>query len=109
MEQARIWQNRPLEGFSGILFLGARNVKMRSQGAGENRAVYVAIGIHLEGRKDVLGLWTGTSEGAKFWLNVLTELRNRGVRDVYLFCVDGLKGFPQAIESLYPKAQGHLC
>src|SRR6516225_9783203 len=65
---------------------------MRHEGRVENRAVYVAIGINLEGRKDVLGLWTSSSEGAKFWLNVLTELRNRGVRDVYLFCVDGLKG-----------------
>src|SRR6516225_9783204 len=82
---------------------------MRHEGRVENRAVYVAIGINLEGRKDVLGLWTSSSEGAKFWLNVLTELRNRGVRDVYLFCVDGLKGFPQAIESIYPKAQVQLC
>ena len=72
--------------------------------------MYVALlGINLEGRKDVLGLWTSAAEGAKFWLNVLTELRNRGVRDVYLMCVDGLKGFPQAIESIYPKAQVQLC
>jgi len=82
---------------------------MRHEGRVENRAVYVAIGINLEGRKEVLGLWTSASEGAKFWLNVLTELRNRGVRDVYLFSVDGLKGFPQAIESIYPQAQVQLC
>jgi putative transposase len=75
----------------------------------ENRAVYVAIGINLEGRKDVLGLWTSASEGAKFWMNVLTELRSRGVRDMYLVCVDGLKGFPQAIEAIYPEAQVQLC
>jgi putative transposase len=71
--------------------------------------VYVALGINLEGRKDVLGLWTSAAEGAKFWMNVLTELRSRGVRDIYLVCVDGLKGFPQAIETIYPKAQVQLC
>lgn len=109
MEQARAWQNRPLEPFYGVVFLDALYVKMRHEGRVENRAVYVAVGINLEGRKDVLGLWTSGTEGAKFWLNVLTELRNRGVRDVYLVCVDGLKGFPQAIESIYPKAQVQLC
>lgn len=109
MEDARAWQNRPLESFYGIVFLDALFVKMRHEGHVENRAVYVAIGINLEGRKDVLGLWTSSAEGAKFWLHVLTELRNRGVRDVYLFCVDGLKGFPQAIESIFPKAQVQLC
>lgn len=109
MDEARAWQQRPLESFYGIVFLDALFVKMRHEGRVENRAVYTAIGINLEGRKDVLGLWTSASEGAKFWLNVLTELRNRGVRDVYLFCVDGLKGFPQAIESIYPKAQVQLC
>jgi putative transposase len=109
MEAARAWQNRPLEPFYGVVFLDALFVKMRHEGRVENRAVYVAIGINLEGRKEVLGLWTSASEGAKFWLNVLTELRNRGVRDVYLFSVDGLKGFPQAIESIYPQAQVQLC
>ena len=109
MEEARAWQNRPLEPFYGIVFLDALYVKMRHEGRVENRAVYVALGINLEGRKDVLGLWTSSSEGAKFWLHVLTELRNRGVRDIYLACVDGLKGFPQAIESIYPKAQVQLC
>jgi len=109
MEEARAWQNRPLEPFYAVVFLDALYVKMRHEGRVENRAVYVALGINLEGRKDVLGLWTSATEGAKFWLNVLTELRNRGVRDIYLVCVDGLKGFPQAIESLYPKAQVQLC
>jgi putative transposase len=109
MDEARAWQSRPLESFYGIVFLDALFVKMRHEGRVENRAVYVAIGINLEGRKDVLGLWTSSTEGAKFWMNVLTELRNRGVRDVYLFCVDGLKGFPQAIESIYPQAQVQLC
>lgn len=109
MEQARAWQNRPLEPFYGVVFLDALYVKMRHDGRVENRAVYVALGITLEGRKDVLGLWTSAAEGAKFWMNVLTELRNRGVRDIFLVCVDGLKGFPQAIESLFPKAQVQLC
>jgi len=109
MEDARAWQNRPLEPFYGVVFLDALYVKMRHEGRVENRAVYVAPGINLEGRKDVPGLWTSASEGAKFWMNVLTELRNRGVRDIYLVCVDGLKGFPQAIEALYPKAQVQFC
>lgn len=82
---------------------------MRHEGRVENRAVYVAIGITLEGAKDVLGLWTGAIEGAKFWLSVLTELRNRGVKDILVVCVDGLKGFPQAIETVFPQAQVQLC
>jgi putative transposase len=82
---------------------------MRHEGRVENRAVYVAIGVDLEGRKEVLGLWTNGSEGAKFWLSVLTELKNRGVKDVLIACVDGLKGFPQAIESVYPQARVQLC
>ena len=109
MDEARAWQSRPLEPFYGIVFLDALFVKMRHEGRVENRAVYVAIGINLEGRKDVLGLWTSASEGAKFWMQVLTELRSRGMRDVYVFCVDGLKGFPHAIESLYPQSQVQLC
>jgi putative transposase len=109
MEQARAWQNRPLEPFYGVVFLDALYVKMRHEGRVENRAVYVALAINLEGNKEVLGLWTSANEGAKFWLNVLTELRNRGVRDIYLVCVDGLKGFPQAIESIFPNAQVQLC
>jgi putative transposase len=109
MDEVRAWQNRPLEPFYGVVFLDALYVKMRHDGRVENRAVYVALGINLEGKKDVLGLWTSASEGAKFWLNVLTEMRNRGVRDIYVLCVDGLKGFPQAIESIYPKSQVQLC
>lgn len=82
---------------------------MRHEGRVENRAVYVAIGVNMEGRKEVLGLWTSASEGAKFWLTILTELRNRGVKDIFIACVDGLKGFPQAIESVFPQAQVQLC
>jgi len=109
VEQVRAWQSRPLEPFYGVVFLDALYVKMRHEGRVENRAVYVALGIGLDGNKEVLGLWTSANEGAKFWLNVLTELRNRGVKDIYLVCVDGLKGFPQAIESIFPKAQVQLC
>lgn len=84
-------------------------VKMRHEGRVENRAVYVAIGITMEGAKEVLGLWTNAQEGAKFWLRVLTEIRNRGVKEILVACVDGLKGFPEAIESVYPKALVQLC
>ena len=109
MDEVKAWQNRPLEPIYGIVFLDALYVKMRHEGRVENRAVYVAMGVDLEGRKEVLGLWTSANEGAKFWLGVLTELKNRGVRDVLIACVDGLKGFPQAIESVFPEARIQLC
>jgi putative transposase len=109
LEEVKGWQTRPLEPLYPILFLDALIVKMRHEGKVENRAVYVAIGIDLDGRKDVLGLWTSPNEGAKFWLQVLTELRNRGVKDIFIACVDGLKGFPQAIETVFPQAQVQLC
>jgi putative transposase len=109
IEELKARQSRPLEPLYPILFLDALMVKMRHEGKVENRAVYVAIGIDLDGRKDVLGLWTSANEGAKFWLQVLTELRNRGVKDVFIACVDGLKGFPQAIETVYPQARMQLC
>jgi putative transposase len=109
LDEVRVWQSRPLEPIYGIVYLDALYVKMRHEGRVENRAVYVAIGVDLEGRKDVLGLWTSGSEGAKFWLGVLTELKNRGVKDVLIACVDGLKGFPQAIESVFPQARVQLC
>lgn len=108
-EDVKTWQSRPLEAVYGIVYLDALYVKMRHEGRVENRAVYVAIGVNLEGRKEVLGLWTSGNEGAKFWLGVLTELKNRGVKDILIACVDGLKGFPQAIESVYPQAQVQLC
>jgi putative transposase len=109
LDEVRAWQNRPLEPIYGIVFLDALYVKMRHEGRVENRAVYVALGVDLEGRKEVLGLWTSGNEGAKFWLGVLTELKNRGVRDVLIACVDGLKGFPQAIESVFPETRIQLC
>jgi putative transposase len=109
MEEVRAWQNRPLEPIYGVMYLDALYVKMRHEGRVDNRAVYVAIGVDLEGRKDVLGLWTSSNEGAKFWLGVLTELKNRGVKDVLIACVDGLKGFPQAIEAVFPETRVQLC
>lgn len=109
LEDVRAWQSRPLDPVYPILYLDALVVKMRDNGQVQNRAVYVAIGITLEGRKEVLGLWTSANEGAKFWLQVLTELKNRGMHDAFLVCVDGLKGFPQAIEAVYPKATVQLC
>jgi len=109
MDEVKAWQNRPLEPLYAILYLDALYVKMRHEGRVENRAVYVSIGVDMDGRKDVLGLWTSGNEGAKFWLGVLTELKNRGVRDVLIACVDGLKGFPQAIESVFPEARIQLC
>jgi putative transposase len=109
IEEVKAWQTRPLDTIYPIVYLDALVVKMRSEGRVENRAVYVAIGITLAGQKEVLGLWTSANEGAKFWLQVLTELQNRGLRDIFIACVDGLKGFPQAIETVYPKTTVQLC
>jgi putative transposase len=109
LEEVKTWQSRPLENLYPVLFLDALMVKMRHEGRVENRAVYVAVGIDAQGQKDVLGLWTSANEGAKFWLQVLTDLKNRGVKDVFIACVDGLKGFPQAIETVFPQTQVQLC
>lgn len=108
-DEVRNWQNRPLEPIYPIVYLDALYVKMRDNGHVQNRAVYVAIGVTLEGNKEVLGLWTSANEGAKFWLQVLTEMRNRGVQDIFIACVDGLKGFPEAIEAVYRNTQVQLC
>ncbi len=109
IEEVKAWQTRPLDAVYPIVYLDALVVKMRSDGRVENRAVYVAIGITLAGMKEVLGLWTSGNEGAKFWLAVLTEMQNRGLKDIFIACVDGLKGFPQAIETVYPKTTVQLC
>jgi len=108
-EEVTGWQSRPLNSVYPILYLDALHVKIREAGHVQNRAIYVVIGINLEGNKEVLGLWAGQAEGAKFWLQVVTELKNRGVQDIYIACVDGLKGLPQAIETVFPKAQVQLC
>lgn len=109
MEEVKAWQSRPLDAIYPIVYLDALVVKMRTDGRVENRAVYVAIGVSLSGQKEVLGLWSSANEGAKFWLQVLTEMQNRGLKDIFIACVDGLKGFPQAIETIYPKTAVQLC
>lgn len=109
MEEVKIWQNRPLDEVYPILYMDALRVKVRDGGHVLNKAIHVAIGVNLEGRKVVLGLWTAQNEGAKFWLQVLTELQNRGVKDIFIACVDGLKGFPEVIESVYPNAEVQTC
>jgi putative transposase len=109
MDEVKQWQNRPLENMYPVMFLDALMVKMRHEGRVDNRAVYVSIGITEDGQKDVLGLWSSANEGAKFWLGVMTELKNRGLRDVYIVCTDGLKGFPDAIGTVFPKAQVQTC
>jgi putative transposase len=108
-DEVRQWQSRPLDSLYPILFLDALKVRMRDNGHVQNRAVYVAIGIGLEGKKEVLGLWSSENEGAKFWMQVLTEIQNRGVKDVFISCVDGLKGFPDAIEKVFSKSLVQLC
>src|SRR3954471_7311622 len=90
-EEVTAWQSRPLDAVYPIVYLDALYVKIRDGGHIQNRAVYVAIGVNMQGHKEVLGLWTGQAEGAKFWLQVLTEIKNRGVQDIFITCVDGLK------------------
>ena len=109
VEEVKTWQSRPLEAVYPILYLDALQVKIRDAGHVQNRAMYVAMGVKLDGDKEVLGLWAGQAEGAKFWLQVVTELKNRGVQDIFIACVDGLKGLPQAIETVFPQAQVQLC
>jgi putative transposase len=109
MEEVKIWQARPLDPIYPIVYLDALYVKIRDAGHIRNRAIYVSIGVNLKGNKEVLGLWTGETEGAKFWLQVLTDLKNRGVTDIFIACVDGLTGFPKAIETVFPQAQVQLC
>lgn len=109
LEEVKTWQNRPLDRLYPIVYMDALYVKIRDGGHVQNRAIYVAIALNMEGGKEVLGLWASANEGAKFWLQVMTELRNRGVEDVFVTCIDGLKGFPEAVESVFPKTQVQLC
>jgi len=103
------WQARGLEDVYPIIYLDCIHVSIRHEGRVHKKAIYVALGITMEGHKEVLGLWISKNEGAKFWLSVLTDLQNRGLQDVLIFCVDGLSGFPEAIEAVYPKAKVQLC
>jgi putative transposase len=103
------WQNRPLARLYLITYLDALRINIRKDGRVVKCAVYVAIGVNLLGRKECLGLWVSENEGAKFWLSVLTELKNRGLEDILIVCTDGLKGFPEAIEAVYPQAMTQTC
>lgn len=109
IEQVVEWQSRPLDEIYPIVYLDCIVVKIRQDKQVINKAIYLALGINLEGHKELLGLWLSENEGAKFWLNVLTELQNRGVKDILIACVDGLKGFPDAISAVYPDTQIQLC
>jgi putative transposase len=109
MDEVRAWQARPLDSVYPILYLDALQVKVKSQGRVTNKAIYLAFGVNLQGLKEVLGMWAAETEGAKFWMQVVTELKNRGVQDIFIACVDGLKGFPEAIEAIFPQAQVQLC
>jgi putative transposase len=107
--EVKAWQDRPLEALYPIVYLDALMVKMREDGKVDNRAVYTAIGINMEGQKSVLGLWVGGNEGAKYWMSVLMNLKNRGMKDAFIVCTDGLKGFPEAIEAIFPSTLVQTC
>jgi putative transposase len=109
IEDVKEWQSRTLERIYPIVYLDALRTNIRDQGQVKNKSVYTALGINLMGKKEVLGLWIDQTEGAKFWLNVLTQLKNRGVEKIYVACVDGLKGFPEAIKGVFPETEVQLC
>jgi putative transposase len=109
LDEVREWQSRPLEAIYPVVFFDALRVKIRDEGMVKNKAVYVVLGITASGEKDVLGLWIEQTEGAKFWLKVMNDLRNRGVADILIAVVDGLKGFAEAINSVFPKAMVQTC
>lgn len=109
IEQVDAWQSRPLEAVYPIVYLDCIVVKIRQDKRVINKAIYLALGVNLDGHKELLGMWLSENEGAKFWLGVLTELQNRGLKDILIACVDGLKGFPDAISAVYPQTQIQLC
>jgi putative transposase len=109
LEEIAEWQNRPLEALYALIFFDAIRVKIRDEGTVRNKAVYVALGVQPNGTKEILGLWIEQNEGAKFWLRVMNELKNRGAEDVLIAIVDGLKGFPEAITAVFPEAQVQTC
>ena len=108
-EQIVEWQSRPLDAIYPLVYLDCIVVKIRQDKTVINKAIYLALGVNLEGQKELLGLWISENEGAKFWLHTLTELQNRGVKDILIACVDGLKGFPEAIQTVFPKTKIQLC
>jgi putative transposase len=109
LDEIAEWQNRPLETLYALVFFDAIRVKIRDEGTVRNKAVYVALGVRPDGTKEILGLWIEQNEGAKFWLRVMNELKNRGIEDVLIAIVDGLKGFPEAITAVFPQAQVQTC
>ncbi len=109
MEQVTERQNRPLDAVYPIVYLDCIVLKIRQDSRVINKSVFLALGINIEGQKELLGMWLAENEGAKFWLNVLTELKNRGLNYILITCVDGLKGFPDAINTVYPEARIRLC
>jgi putative transposase len=109
IEEVTQWQQRPLEAMYPIVYFDALRLKIRDEGTVKNKAVYLALGVRADGRKEVLGLWIEQTEGAKFWLKVFNELKNRGLNDILIAIVDGLRGFPDAIEAVYPQAQIQTC
>ncbi|WP_281649223.1 IS256 family transposase, partial [Parendozoicomonas sp. Alg238-R29] len=109
IEQVVEWQSRPLDAIYPIVYLDCIVVKIRQDKQVINKAIYLALGVNMDGQKELLGMWISENEGAKFWLSVLTELQNRGVQDILIACVDGLKGFPDAINTAFPRAQIQLC
>ena len=109
MDEVKRWQQRPLDELYPIVYLDCIVVKSQDGGAVANKSVYLALGINGQGEKELLGLWIAKTEGAKFWLSVMTELKNRGLQDIFIACCDGLKGFPDAIEAVYPHTRVQLC
>jgi putative transposase len=107
--ERKLWQNRSLDEIYPILYLDAIVVKVRHEGRVINKAIHLALGVNLSGHKELLGMWMTQNESSKFWLSVLTELQNRGVKDIFIACVDGLTGFPEAIEAVFPQTQVQLC
>lgn len=109
LDDVRAWQSRPLEAVYPIVYVDCLFVKSRQEGVVKNKAVYVVLGITMQGEKELLGLWVSETEGAKFWLSVFTELHTRGVRDCFIACVDGLSGLPEALETVFPQTQVQVC
>ena len=109
MDDVRAWQQRPLDDVYPVIFLDCLVLKIREGGSVQRRACYLALGVTVEGERDVLGMWFAETEGAKFWMQVLAELKQRGIRDILICCVDGLKGFPEAIEAIFPKTVVQTC
>ena len=109
MDDARAWQSRPLDDVYPVVFLDALVLKIRDGGSVQRRACYLALAINMDGEREVLGMWFQANEGAKFWMQVLTDLKQRGVQDILICCVDGLKGFPEAIEATFPATTVQTC